>query len=82
MVQRGKVWKIAASLSSVNEDAAPTLIWSKMRPTFVGAGWAPIVEKDVKTLRYQKGTKDSWASVNIVNADEIRIVIVEQARAK
>ena len=69
VVQRGKLWTAAVMLSSVNEDAAPALIWSKFRPTVTGAGWGPIVEKSggpyVATLRYQKEGRDAWASVKI-----------------
>ena len=84
VVQHGKLWTAVVMLSSVNEDAAPSLIWSKFRPTAVGAGWGPIVEKSgspyVATLRYQNEGRDAWASVKIFNADDIRIAIVQVVR--
>jgi outer membrane protein OmpA-like peptidoglycan-associated protein len=53
-----------------------------MRPAFLGAGWTVVSEAEQQpysaTLHLQKSGIDSWANVNIFNAGDIRMDVIER----
>jgi outer membrane protein OmpA-like peptidoglycan-associated protein len=83
IVQRGRHWHIELKITGKPDGTPNATIWASIKPSLLQGGWTVAGEfatqPYVATLRYQKNGKDTWVSLNIFGADDIRMDVVEMS---
>ena len=82
-VQRGRHWSAEMTVSGFPEGTASKAIWAAIKPSLLQGGLTVLAEFDTNpfmaTLRCQKNGTNAWVVLNIFNADDVRMQVVEIA---
>ncbi|MGA2133303.1 MAG: hypothetical protein ABSH50_13495 [Bryobacteraceae bacterium] len=78
-VQRARHWNGNLTPLNVPRSTDPEAVWAQIKPTLVRGGWTVISELpgQEKFARYQKDGHDTWFGLWILNAEELRLDLVE-----
>lgn len=80
VIQRGKHWAAALTVSGVPDGVEPDDVWVRqVKPTLVDAGWKFFAEEhgQAKSARYQKDGHDTWLMLWAFGNDDMRFDLIE-----
>jgi outer membrane protein OmpA-like peptidoglycan-associated protein len=81
VVQSGRHWNAGLKISGIPDGAEQKAIWERLKPSLLQGGWTVLGEYDQNpfsaTFRYQKNGKNTWATLSIFDAGDMRMDLVE-----